>query len=47
MTPEVVRYGKDYKNMITDDKSNRLALFVGLVCNLFFFCFASARNSEL
>ena len=49
LTPEVVRFGKDYKNGSTDDKSNVLALFIGLVCNLFFFffCFASVRNSEL
>ena len=37
LTPEVVRFGKVYKNVITDYKSNVLALFIGLVCNLFFF----------
>ena len=36
LTPEVVRFGKVYKNVITDYKSNVLALFVGLVCNVFF-----------
>ena len=51
LTPEVVRFGKDYKNGSTDDKSNVLALFIGLVCNLFFFFFVSLRrgiqNSKL